>query len=187
MVGLIIGICAGGLVLLCVLGVILKYNSLVKSKNSVEKAFADVDVYLKKRYDLIPNLVNIVKGYAKHEKDVLENVVKLRNEAVSSQDINKTVALNNKMSSSLGKIRMLSEDYPSLRANENFLALQNELAEVEQQIAGVRVQYNSCATTFNTKQETFPGNIVAKMLKFKQAELFVIENPKERENVIIEF
>ena len=163
------------------------YNSLVKSKNSVEKAFSDLDVVFKKRYDLVPNLVNTVKGYMKHEADLLTKTTELRADAMKSQNLNDTVVKNKELSSRIRNIFAISENYPKLMANQNFLSLQEQLTKIEDEIARQRSEYNNCVTEHNNKIETFPKNIFAKMFGFKSFELFVVTDPKEREVVKVEF
>lgn len=185
--GLIIGIVVAAVVVLLVLAIIMLYNSLVKARNNVKTAFADIDVFLKKRYDLIPNLVNTVKGYTKHEKETFTEVVKLRNAAMESNDINEQVALNNKLTTSINGLLSLRENYPELKADSSFLSLQNKLTDVEREIAGVRTTYNAVVNINNSKLDVFPNNLFAKMFKFQHFELFTVSDPKERENVKVEF
>ena len=187
MSGLVIGIIIAVAVLVIIISCVATYNSLVKSKNNVEKAFADIDVVLKKRYDLIPNLVNTVKGYAKHEQETFTKVINLRAEAIKSHNVNEKVKLNNEITSSLGSLVAIAENYPNLKADSNFLSLQQSLSNIEDQLSSMRFSYNATVTTYNNKTETFPNSIIAKMFKFKQAELFVISNKVERENVKVEF
>lgn len=187
MSGIIIGIIIVIVVLVLVVSIVATYNSMVKARNNVEKAFADIDVYLKKRYDLIPNLVNTVKGYAKHENETFNQITELRGQAVNTHNMNQAVETNNKISASLRNMLALAENYPSLKADKNFLSLQNSLSGIESQIAGVRTNYNHFATIYNTKLETFPNNMVASIFKFKKSTLFAVSDPKERENVIVEF
>lgn len=163
------------------------YNSLVKSRNNVKQSFADIDVLFKKRYDLVPNLVNTVKGYMKHEAEVLTKTTELRANAMKAQTINDTVAQNKELSSNIRNIFAISENYPKLMASQNFMALQEQLTKIEQEIATQRSKFNACATNHNNKVETFPTNIFAKMMKFEKFELYVIEDPKEREAVKVEF
>lgn len=163
------------------------YNSLVKSRNSVKQSFSDLDVLFKKRYDLVPNLVNTVKGYMKHEAEVLTKTTELRANAMKAQTINDAVAQNKELSSNIRNIFAISENYPKLMASSNFISLQDQLTKLEQEIAGQRSVYNARVTSHNNKVETFPTNILAKMMKFEKFELFVVEDPKEREAVKVEF
>jgi LemA protein len=156
----------------------------------VEEAWSDIDVQLKRRYDLIPNLVETVKGYASHEKETLEKVTKARTDAMAAQsggDLKKSAEAENMLSSTLKSIFALSENYPDLKANQNFLELQRELSDTENKIQASRRFYNGNVRDFNTKLQVFPTNIMAGMLGFKNREFFEIENEKERENVKVEF
>lgn len=184
---LTIGIIAGAILLLVVICAVFTYNSLVKSRNKVEKSFADVDVILKKRYDLIPNLVNSVKGYMKHEKETLTQVTNLRTSALQAKTTDEKVKINNEITSTLGNIVAVAENYPNLKADTSFLSLHQSLRDIENELSGFRLSYNECVTNLNTKIQTFPNNMFAKMFGFKKAELFVIVDPKERENVKVEF
>ena len=187
MSGLTIGIIVGVVILVLVLSIVLTYNSLTRSKNAVEKSFADIDVILKKRYDLIPNLVNSVKGYMKHEKETLTNLTNLRASAIESKTINEKVKINNQISSGLRSFLAITENYPNLKADSSFLSLHQSLRDVENELSSFRISYNDAVTTLNTKIEAFPSNLLAKMFNFKKAELFVIVDPKERENVKVKF
>jgi len=172
----------GFLVVLFLLSIGL-YNSLVRRKNDVENAFASVDVMLKKRYDLIPNLVETVKSYMKHEKSLLTELTALRAQAVSGEiSDDERVALENKISKGISGIMVAVENYPDLKASQNFLQLQAAWNEAEEQISASRRAFNAAVTTFNNKVETFPSNIMAGMMSYKRRTLFEI--PKvERQNV----
>ncbi len=165
-----------------ILIIILLYNSLIRSKNDVENAFGGMDVQLKKRYDLIPNLVSTVKQYASHEKDLLENVTKLRAKVTDQLSNDEKVALDNEISRGIGGIMVAVENYPDLKASENFINLQRTLNEVESQISASRRAYNSAVTDYNNAVETFPKNILAGMMSYKRKEVFVIQEA-ERQNV----
>lgn len=166
-----------------VLAIILMYNSLVRSKNEVENAFGGMDVQLKKRYDLIPNLVSTVKEYASHEKELIERVTQLRAKVTNEQLSNdEKVALDNEISQTLGGIMVAVENYPDLKANENFLNLQRTLNEVESQISASRRAYNAAVTDYNNAVETFPKNVLASMMNYNRKEVFVIPDI-ERQNV----
>lgn len=172
------------------LTVVGMYNSLIKLKNRTEEAWSDIDVQLKRRYDLIPNLIETVKGYAIHEKDTLERVVQARNAAMQAQSGGDTVAqagAENMLSGALKSIFALSENYPDLKANQNFLELQRELRDTEDKIQASRRFYNGNVRDFNTKQEIFPTNIISKMLGFTKREFFEIENGDERNNIEVKF
>ncbi len=163
--------------------IILMYNSLVKSKNDVENAFGAMDVQLKMRYDLIPNLVATVKQYAAHEKELIENVTALRTKAMSGNISNdEKVTLDNQISKSIGGIMVAVENYPDLKASENFVNLQRSLNEIESQISASRRAYNAAVTDYNNGVETFPKNILAGMMNYKRKEVFVIPEV-ERQNV----
>lgn len=178
-----------GVIIFLVFILILIYNGLIRMRNRAEEAWSDIDVQLKRRYNLIPNLVSTVKGYAKHEAKTLENVTNLRNQAMAGQDADlKTRAENeNMLSSTLKSIFALSENYPDLKANQNFLELQNELSDTENKIQAARRFYNSTVMEYNTKIETIPSNIVAGAFSFKKKELFELEDEEQRENVEVKF
>lgn len=170
------------LVVLAIFAIAL-YNSLIRKRNEVENAFGGMDVQLKKRYDLIPNLVATVQQYAKHEKELLEKVTQLRNQAVGGNLSNdEKVALNNSISGALREIMVTVENYPDLKANTNFLDLQRALNEVESQISASRRTYNATVTDFNNAIETFPGNLMAGMMGLTRKSVFEIPD-SERQNV----
>lgn len=167
------------------------YNALVTLRNRFKNSFAQIDVQLKRRYDLIPNLVETVKGYMKHESETLEAVIKARNQAVSagqaaSADPSNPTAMNNLMKSegqlngALSRLMVVVEQYPDLKANQNMMMLQEELTSTENKIAFARQQFNDAATLYNTKREMFPSNIVAGMFNFQEATLFVVDSAEER-------
>ncbi len=172
------------IVLVVVLWGVSIYNSLIKLKNQVEEAFSTMDVYLKKRFDLIPNLVETVKGYAKHEAETLEKVIAARNSAVSLDD---KIKAEGEIQGALKTLFAVAESYPDLKANTNFLDLQNSLKEVENDIANSRKYYNGVVKTYNTKTELFPGSIVAGIFKFERKPLFEVNSAEERENVKVQF
>lgn len=178
-----------GIIAFTILAIIVMYNSLVRLKNRVEEAWSDIDVQLKRRYDLIPNLINTVKGYAKHERETLERVTQMRNEAMSGQevDMKKRAETENALSSTLKSIFALSENYPDLKANQNFIELQNELSDTENKIQAARRFYNTNVMELNTKIESVPTNLIASIFKFKEKELFELEDVKQRENIKVEF
>lgn len=166
--------------------IIRSYNTLVSLKNKVEEAFSTMDVYLKKRFDLIPNLVETVKGYAKYESSTLEEVIKLRGETYNSMSTEKKVETNNKLSGELAKLLAVAENYPDLKANENFRDLTAQLSNIEDEIANARKYYNAVVRKMNNKVQMFPSNIVAKMFNFKEYSMFNADE-KERENVKVQF
>ena len=189
--GAIVGIVVAVIVVVLLIAVvgwwISTNNALVRLKNKVEEAWATIDVYLKKRFDLIPNLVNTVKGYVKHENDTFSQITTLRGEAVNTNNMNHVIETNNKISGSLRNMLALTENYPTLKADKHFLSLQNSLNDIEKHISEARIKYNDQANIYNTKLETFPNNLIAAIFKFEKSSLFVIADPKERENVIVEF
>lgn len=170
-------LCLGPLVLVGLVGVVL-YNSLVTSRNRVDNAWAQIDVQLKRRHDLIPNLVETVKGYASHEKTTLDAVVNARNAAMAGQaagNVAQTAQAENMLSGALKSLFALSESYPDLKANQNFLALQEELTSTEDRIAYARQFYNDEVRKFNTKIQTVPTNFVASLGKFTEREYFEVD------------
>ncbi|MDO8554601.1 MAG: LemA family protein [Candidatus Micrarchaeota archaeon] len=172
-------------VALVVLYAILTYNGLVGLRLRVENAWAQIDVQLKRRYDLIPNLIETVKGYMKHEKETLTQITKYRAQLVTGSVEDKATA-NNMLSQSLKSIFAVSENYPQLKANENFTALQEELAGTENKISYARTAYNDNVMAYNTSIQTFPSNIIASMLAFVKKPFFETAEA-ERENVKVKF
>jgi LemA protein len=171
------------IVIVFIIIIILMYNSLVAKKNQVENIFASVDTQLKKRYDLIPNLVASVSKYMEHEKSILEDVTKLRADANRPNISDKEkMALDSKISSALGSIMVAVENYPELKANENVMHLQHSLNEVEAQIAAARRAYNQAVTDYNNALEQIPTNILANIMNYKPKDVFEI-NESERKNV----
>jgi len=163
-------------VVLLLLFLIMQYNGLVRLRNGTENAWSQIDVQLRRRYDLIPNLVETVKGYAEHERETLEAVVEARNAAMAGQSIGEQAQNENLLSGALKSLFALSEAYPDLKANENFLQLQEELVSTESRIAFARQHYNDSVLGYNNKIETFPSNVVAGTFNFKQAEFFEAED-----------
>lgn len=161
-------------VLLILLFVIL-YNSLVRKKNECNESWSGISVQMKRRYDLIPNLVNTVQGYATHEKTVLEEVTKARTAAMGAQSVQDHAKSENMLTGALKSIFALAENYPQLKANENFLKLQEELSDTEDKLQGARRFYNSAVKSYNTAVESIPTNIIAGMFSFKQREFFELE------------
>ena len=161
------------------------YNSLIGLSNKVKEAFATMDVYLKKRWDLIPNIIETVKGYAKHEKDALENIINLRNGAYDKMSLNDKLDANTKLAAGIPKIMALAESYPDLKANQNFLDLSSQLTKVEDDIANARKYYNAVVRNMNDKVQMFPSNIFAGLFGFKEMKMFEA-NESERENVKVE-
>ena len=169
MIGLWISI---GVIVLLVIWAVTLYNRLVKLRNNRENAFADIDVQLKQRHDLIPQLVATVKGYATHEKETLERVMAARNGAMNAGSINDKIVAENALSSALAGLRMTLEAYPDLKANQNFMQLQEEISDVENKLAAVRRYFNSATRELNNAVETFPSNIFAGMFGFRKEMMF---------------
>ena len=163
------------IVALVVIYFISTYNSFVKLRNQAEEANAGIDVHLKQRYDLIPNLVETVKGYAKHESGTLEAVIKARNSAMSATTMEERDNANNVLSGTLKSLFALSESYPELKANSNFLDLQQKLSEIEKGLLNARKYYNAIAKQMNSKVEMFPSNLVASMTGFKKLSYAEVE------------
>ncbi|MCX6785785.1 MAG: LemA family protein [Candidatus Komeilibacteria bacterium] len=176
-----------GAVVLIVLWLIGIYNGLIRLKNQTDEAWSDIDVQLKRRYDLIPNLIETVKGYASHEKELLENVTQARTQAMQASGPEEKSRAENNLSSTLKSLFAVAENYPTLRASENFAKLQDELSDTENKIQAARRFYNGNVRDFNTKIQIFPNNLIAGMLSFKVREFFQIENETERENVQVKF
>ena len=166
--------------------VISTYNGLIQARNKVKDQFSQIDVQLKRRFDLIPNLVETVKGYAKHESETLEKVIQARNNYANAKTEAEKVEASNEMSRGVMNIMALAESYPELKANTNFMDLQNQLKEVEDKIGYARQFYNDTVLMYNNKVEMFPGNLIASMFNFKK-EVFFEANEKERENVQVKF
>lgn len=174
------------IIAIIVIYAIVLYNSFVKLNNKVKEAFATMDVYLKKRWDLIPNIVETVKGYAKHEKDTLKEIVSLRNGAYENMSDDEKLRTNEELSKGIHKIMALAESYPDLKANTNFKDLSNQLAKVEEDIANSRKYYNGVVRMFNNKVEMFPSKIFAGIFGYKSKTMFEVST-NERENVKVEF
>ena len=166
---------------------IASYNSFIKLRNNVEEAFSTMDVYMKKRYDLIPNFVETVKGYAKHEKETLEKVMEARYSAMNSSTTEQKLENENVLQGALKSLFAVSENYPDLKANQNFIELQNTLKELEAEIANSRKYYNGVVKIYNTKRESFPSNLIAGMFNFPKKPLFEVETAEERKNVKVNF
>jgi len=163
------------------------YNGLIRLKNKTEEAWADIDVQLKRRYDLIPNLVETVKGYAKHEKGTFEKVAELRSEAMQAKTPGEKAKADNMLTETLKSLFAVAENYPDLKANQNFLDLQSQLSQIEETIQQSRRYYNGNVRDFNIKIETFPNNLIVGIMGFKKFEFFEVAEAKERENVKVAF
>jgi LemA protein len=175
------------LAVLVVLYLVVAYNGLVRLRNAVQEAWAQIDVQLKRRYDLIPNLVETVKGYASHEKDTLERVVKARQAGISASTVEDRAAAENMITGALRQLFALSEAYPDLKANQNFLALQEELSSTENKIGFARQYYNDQVRAMNTRVEMFPTNIIAGLFGFKRMSFFELEDSAAREAPKVSF
>lgn len=174
-------IIVGAIIVLLILYFVLTYNSLIRLRNRTDEAFSDIDTQLKRRHDLIPNLVEAVKGYAAHERGTFEAVTAARTAAVNAQGPEAQAQAENVLTQALGKLFAVAEAYPDLKANENFLQLQNELTDTEDKIQASRRFYNMNVRDLNIKIESVPSNIVAGMANITQREFFEIENEAERE------
>lgn len=177
------------LVVLVVLAIIViaLYNGLVTARQKVKNAWSQIDVQLQRRFDLIPNFVEAVKGYMTHEKDTLTKVTELRTSWAGASTVEEKAELNNQLSNTLKTIMAVSENYPDLKANQNFLDLQEELRNTENKISFSRQFYNDTVTMYNTKLEVFPSNIIANMFGFKSETLFAAESDEARKNVKVDF
>jgi len=171
---------------LVVFWLILVFNSLIRLKNRTQEAFSDIDVQLKRRHDLIPNLIETVKGYATHEKELFEKVTQARSAAINAQGTAEKGKAENALSQTLKSIFAVAENYPDLKASQNFLKLQDELSDTENKIQAARRFYNGNVRDFNTKIEVFPNNMVAGTLGFKKFEFFQAE-VGEKENIEVKF
>jgi LemA protein len=169
-----------GLAIIVAVILIGMYNSLVQLRNQVKNAWAQIDVQLKRRYDLIPNLIETVKGYMKHERETLESVTRMRAQAMEATGVADKAKAEGMLTSALGQLKIAVENYPDLKANQNFLSLQEELTSTENKISFARQNYNDQVLFFNNKTEMFPSNIVAGMFGFKKEVFFEIENREER-------
>lgn len=175
------------IIVLIVLWIISVYNSLVKSRQKVKNSWSQIEVQLQRRFDLIPNLVEAVKGYMGHESEVLQKVTELRTSWANTNNTSEKVRLDNELSGALKTIMAVSENYPDLKANQNFADLQNNLKETENKISFSRQFYNDAVTMYNTKLEVFPSNLIASMFGFKPETLFNVENAEARQNVKVDF
>lgn len=163
------------------------YNSLIRLRNEVRNGWSQIDVQLKRRHDLIPNLVETVKGYASHEKETLENVTKARNQAVGAQGIEAQGLAEAGLTAALSRLMVVVERYPELKANQNFLSLQEELTSTENRIGFARQFYNDTVMQYNTRTQSFPANLIAGMFRFAGERFFEIEEPASREAPQVRF
>ncbi len=175
------------LVVIPIIWVISAYNKMIKLKNNVEEAYSTMDVHMKKRYDLIPNYVETVKGYAKHEEKTLEGVMQARYSCMSANDPAEKAKRENMLTGTLKTLFNVAENYPDLKANQNFLSLQKQLETLESEIANSRKYYNGCVKIFNTKIEVFPSNLIAKLFHFEKRPLFEVSDQEERKSPKVQF
>lgn len=182
----------GALIVLAIIVVIALYvvglyNGLIRLRNQVKNAWAQIEVQLKRRHDLIPNLIETVKGYMKHERETLESVTNARTAAMGAQTVGEKAKAESQLTGALGQLRIAVEAYPDLKASQNFLALQEELTSTENKISFARQNYNDQVLMYNNKIQMFPSNIIAGMFNFKQEEFFEVEVPAEREVPKVDF
>lgn len=175
------------IVIAIIIAIISTYNSLVQSRNKVRNSWSQIEVQLQRRFDLIPNLVETVKGYMKHEEETLTKVTELRTSWAKASSINEKADLDNKLSGVLKTIMAVSENYPDLKANQNFMNLEQELKETENKISYARQFYNDSVTIYNTKTETIPTNIIASLFGFKAEDLFKVDSEEAKHNVKVDF
>lgn len=164
------------ILIIVLLLLIWMFNQIVKEDNLVKKSFSTVDVYLKKRYDLVPNLVEIVKGHAAHEKEVFENIANARTKAMESKTEEESVKSDNELNKALKSLFMVAEQYPNLKTNQSFVELQKKLTDLEDELAAARRAYNAAVTEYNTTLEAFPTNLMGKLMRKKQKDLFVVND-----------
>lgn len=182
----------GSIIVIVIIAVIIiwlisSYNKLIRLRNNAKEGFSTMDVYLKKRFDMIPNLVETVKGYAAHESGTLEKVIAARNSVANSTTVDEQLKNENVLTGTLRSLFALSESYPDLKANQNFIDLQQKIEGTEQDIANARKYYNATVKSLNNAVEMFPSNIVAGMFKFEKMSMFEVVNEEERNNVKVQF
>jgi LemA protein len=177
-VALIIAAVILGILVISIIGI---YNSLVRLRNQVDNSWSQIDVQLKRRHDLIPNLVETAKGYMKHERETFEEITKARSQAMGAKNVAEASKAEGALGEALSKFLLVVENYPDLKANQNFLALQEELTSTENKISFARQSYNDQVLFFNNKTQMFPSNIIASMFSFTKRDFFEIEAPAERE------
>lgn len=174
-----------GLIILLLIYIFITFNKLVKTNNIVKEAFSTMDIYLKKRWDLIPNLVEVVKGYAKHEKDILSEITVLRTNTYQNMSIDQKIHTNEQLTQGISRLIAISENYPELKASQNFLNLSRDLTKIEDEIANSRKYYNGTVRIYNNKIQMFPSNLISKMFGFKEANMFEA-NSDEKNNVKVD-
>ena len=175
------------IVLILVIAIIVMYNSLVQARVKVDNAWSQIDVQLQRRFDLIPNFVETVKGYMTHEKETFEKIAELRTSWANAGSVSEKATLDGELSTALKTIMAVSESYPELKANQNFADLSEELRNTENKISFSRQFYNDTVTMYNTKLQVFPSNIIAGMFNFKSRDLFKAESDEARKNVKVDF
>ena len=175
------------IIVILILAVIVLYNNLVTLRQRVKNAWSQIDVQLQRRFDLIPNLVECVKGYMTHESDVLTKVTELRSSWAGATSVKEKAELDNQLSGTLKTIMAISENYPDLKANQNFISLQEELKNTEDKVSFSRQFYNDTATMYNTKLQVVPSNIIASIFHFAPEELFKVDSDEARKNVKVDF
>lgn len=185
--GIVIGAALLLLIIILICWGISTHNKFVAMRSSVEEAFSTMDVYLKKRYDLIPNLVETVKGYAKHESEVLKGVTEARANAQAATTAAEKLEANAQLTQALRSFNVVMEKYPELKANQNFMSLQSDLRSIEGEIANSRKYYNGIVKAFNTKRQTIPSSIIANMMKLEKQPYFEVDDAVERKNVKVSF
>ena len=189
--GAIVGIVIAAVVVILIIAIVAwiisTYNAFERLRNNVEEGFSTMDVYMKKRYDLIPNLVETVKGYAKHEEETLSKVIQARNMAMNSATAEEQMKNDNILTGTLKSLFAVSEAYPQLQANQNFMDLQNQLKTLEAEIANSRKYYNGVVKVYENKREVFPSNLIAKWFKFQEKPFYEVDNEEERKNVKVQF
>ena len=173
------------IILILLIYTFITYNNLTKLRNIVKEAFSTMDIYLKKRWDLVPNLVEIVKAYAQHEKEIFNKIAEIRATGYQEMSTNKKININEQLTEGISKIVAIAENYPELKANQNFLELSRDLTKIEDEIANSRKYYNGSVRIFNTKIQMFPNNIVASIFGFKEANMFEA-NAEEKNNVKVD-
>lgn len=182
-----IGLIILAIIIVLIVAIIAIYNSLVKARIKVDNAWSQIDVQLQRRFDLIPNFVETVKGYMTHEKETFEKIAELRTSWTNANSVSEKAQLDNELSNTLKTIMAVSEGYPDLKANQNFSELSEELRNTENKISFARQFYNDSVTIYNTKLEVFPSNIIAGMFNFKSRDLFNAESDEARKNVKVDF
>jgi len=175
------------IIVLLIIALIVIYNGLVQSRNKVKNAWSQIDIQLQRRFDLIPNLVESIKGYMEHEESTLSKIAELRGAWSGATTISEKAKLDVELSSSIKNIMAVAESYPDLKSSANFIQLQEELSNTENKISHARQAYNEITTAYNTKLETIPSNIIGKLFNFEKEDLFTVESDEIRKNVKVDF